>query len=655
MGQRAAKILVCSLHGLVRTVAFLAFAGGLLLCIAAYGIPGAWVQSRLDAALGTDALRLTVKHIAFRPRAGLILQDANLYDAASGRRLAGFSRGAFGLRLFASGTKRLRSATVEDLFVAQIDHSVPSDPDWRFPDLSKADLPDFREVALRFVRPDVLEVRLDAASGTLDAEDGVYRFHGLRGKAGADEAVEGEVALDLRQGVVTAALRGFVDHARLHGIYRALDFPVLEKYSRRFALDAPAWGDATFTVGLDKYRNLFDLSIHVISQKGGAYDGVPFDEGEGVIRCKGVWDAVTEIGPIVARRGGRVAATGSLRFDCPEDRLAFRVDSAGLFPGELLRLIDLPFTDALPLIVCQTPPAVSFEGSFPFLGEQRPDAIALEGRIDMPAGGVMEDVPFASASAAFSMADGVLSVRDATATLQHGGSLDGQVSLAIAPSAEYADLEAQLLLGEAALSDLLRPFDAETLTNCAVSGTLALKCRTDATLAESLSADYDLVVDGGLIGRLRLFAGLTDFISEHVPGVSAITDSNVAYAKGFARDGVFSIPKFSLTGDLFSVEGPVLYSLPEDRLDALLTAGLFKRNSAMGVMTRWAMFPVANLLGQFQVTGPLADPKWEMVTVVEKLWNVSTGEGWTPRTVEAPKEDASKQDDESFFSKLLPW
>lgn len=636
MAARLPPLLLKAAHALLWLLAAVALVVALALCALAYGVPGAWLQPRLDALVPEKVGRLTLRHAAFRPGAGLVLEGVALRDAEDGRVLASLGRGAFAFRLWGGGgvAERLRAVTLEKLFVAQIARSGESPeaeppPEARtpFPDLSAFPLPQLRGVRLRLTEPDVLEVRVREVTAILETtpDGGGLRFRDIRGTiAGEDEHAEADVTLDVHGGTVTAAIRGFIIQTRLNGIYRALDFPIIERYSDKFTLRAPAWADCAFTVGLDKYRNIFDLRVDIVSRDGGAYCGVPFDEAQGTIRCRGVWDAVTEIGPIVVRRGGKVAATGTLRFDCPNDRFAFAAEGNGLQPAEALRLIDMPFTEAIPPMHCTEPPALSIRGNIPLMSEQTPAGVVLQGHFSAPEGGRFERVPLASAEAGFAMTNGVFTLSDLRLGLPHGGTLQGTADIAVPPTAEYTDITTDFRAADASLADLLTPFGLNTLTNCVANGSVSLRCRTDATFATSLQSIFDLTVNGGLIGRLPLFAGLTDLVADAVPGVSSLTDASTVRLQGIAKDGVFSVPDFSLTGDLFSIEGPVSYDLPKDQVEALVIAGVFKRDTLMGTLTRWAAVPFTRLVWQIHVSGPLAEPKWHVLTFVEKLWDKVT-------------------------------
>ena len=628
--------LLQGLHALLWLVGFLAVLAILALCAAAYGIPGAWLQGFVDDAIPADFGRLTVERVAFRPGGGLVLMDAAFRDPG-GKVLGSFSRGAFGLRLMGGGpfAERLRDATVDDLYVAQIEYGEEETPsadaggeEKPFPDLSGVPVPQFRNVRLTLNRPDILEIKALRLTGNLTGEGGTLRFRDLRAEVEGDarQHIDADVVVDIHDAKVSATIRGFLMQTRLNGLWRAIDFPIIEEYSNNFALKAPAWGDCAFTVGFDPARDLFDLRIDLVSAEGGTYLGVPFDEAQCTIRTSGMWDSVTDIAPLVIRRGGDIAAIAALRFHIPSDRFVFRVESKALSPAECFRIIDAPsVTEAIPALACAAPPFLTLAGSLPLYAETTPASVNLQGYVEAPAGCTIGPVPLASASATLAMTNGVFALRGLRATLPQGGKVSGEVSFAIPASGDYADCSAAVRLDEASLGDLLTPFGLDSLTNSVATGFIDLRARTDETFPESIHAEYDVTLSGNLF-RLPLFAGLTNLLAEHIPGVSAITDSSVARLVGTADAGVFDIPDFRLDGDLLAIEGPARYDLPADALAAQVTAGNFKRDSVMGTLTRWATVPVNRFLWRVNVSGPIANPAWKITTFVGRFLDKALGE-----------------------------
>lgn len=623
------------LHGVLWLFGILVMLSLIAMGVLAYGIPGRWVEARINRVLPESVGKVTVGHLAFRPHTGLVITDFHLRRSSDNKILVAFSHANLEIHLFArnlTAAERVRNLSISDLYVAQIEwpENAPIDqvdtPHAPFPDLSKIEIPLFNNVALRLDRPMVLDISVKQLTGVLQTSaDGILHFEELHGILDNDkESVDATIAVDLHDAKLTARIFGNIYQTRVNGVYRALNFPIIEDYSNNFILNAPARGDCAFVVGFDKWRNLFDFRVDIIANGGGTYCGVPFDEAKGTILCKGIFDAVTTISPIVVRRNGHVAATGSLRFDCPADRFSFNAKGHGLSPEECLRLIDLPFTETIPAISSNLPPAVSIEGSIPLLTEQAPEHVILKGHVSIETC-MFDKIPLAAAEVELAMTNSVFSLTSLRATLPTRGVISGSVDITVPHSAEYVDIHAINQFQDAALSNLLTPFNIDTLTNSTINGSLDFRCRTDDTFLSSINGDCDLKLAGGLIGRLPLFAGFTDIMAEHVPGISAITDSSTAHLQGTITNGVFNLPDFSLSGDLFSIEGPVTYNIPENNINAKVIAGIFKRNTLMGELTRWASVPFSTLMMQIHVTGPFSNPQWHVLTLPEKILDKSFG------------------------------
>lgn len=628
------------IHGLLWVVIGLAAVLFLGLCAVAYGLRGSWVQGWLDERVPAEVGHLTFERLSYLPGRGLTVEALALRDRA-GKVLVGCSRAEVGLRIFSWGpwTGRLAQVTVWDLFVAQLEHDpnrqperTPLPPELRrpLPDFAALPIPDLPELPLHLIRPDVLEIRLDDMTGALVMDAATHRvtFRNLHGRIDQDgQWAEAEVLLDFLDASAKATIRGFIYQQRLNGIYRALDFPIIQAYSDLFTLRQPAWGDCSFTVGFDKYRNLFNLRVD-IAARAGDYCGVPFDEAEATIRCRGIWDAVTTIEPIIARRAGKIVAQGSLRFDCPAETFTFTAHGLGLQPRECFDLVHEPFTELIPDVTGTQPPEVVVTGSLPLLTEQTPGKIRLDGRFRFDHGGEAFGLAFKRLESEVTMTNGRLTFQNLSAEVGEAGTVTGRVALDIPESAEYADLDLALLLGKVPLNEILVAAGRapEKPVYSQVDGALTLGCRLDETLRESLSARFNLALEGGLVTRLPLFAGLTDLLAEYIPGISSLTDTSHVKLSGTADAGIFTIPDFSLTGDLLAIEGDVLYNLPQDQLFAEVMAGNFKRGSVMGTLTRWVTLPINRFLWKIRVTGPLSDPQWRIVTFVGNLWEKATGE-----------------------------
>ena len=105
-------------HGLFWVAGYLFAALFLLLCLAAYGIPGTWVQSVLDGVVPAETGRLTVERLSYRLSEGFILKRPLLCEP-DGHVLSSAERCAVDLRLlsFAGLADRVEGLSLDALYL----------------------------------------------------------------------------------------------------------------------------------------------------------------------------------------------------------------------------------------------------------------------------------------------------------------------------------------------------------------------------------------------------------------------------------------------------------------------------------------------------------------------------------------------------------
>ena len=593
----------------------------LLLCLAAYGIPGAWVQTFIDNAVPAETGRLTIERISYRLSEGFILERPLLCEP-DGHVLASAERCAVDLRFFsfAGLTDRieglsldtlylapefgtvtlehltadsgegltakaltvcaddgyvlarfdqafaklhegslahlpdlLESLSIDALYVAQIrydpnrviERELPP-PELRppFPDLSKIPLPNLKNLPIRLVDPDILEMRARVIEAFLTSGEGLVRLNGIRADVDGTgrQLAEADVLLDLPNALAKASIRGFIYHDNLNGLWRAIDLPIIEDYTSNATLNGPAWGDCAFTIGFNVYDDIFDLRANLIAPQGGTYLGVPFDEASGAIACHSIWYTKAEIGPIILRRDGRAVATCDFRIDAPANKLAFSVQSNGLSPEEFITFLELPESATIPSIEAEVPPSVDLSGHFPYYDDTTPSTIFLQGRIAAPQGGRIDKLNVASASATLSMRNGVLSFNGLDVTLPRGGTANGALSFTIPDDDTPSTLSAAIHLEDASLADLLGPYGQDALSKCVASGFVDLRGRLDEfSVPEAVAVSHEDLPRLRVLGQqAQLLKGkclrhiLVGVLAQHRGGVSVVC--HLGHRK--IRDGV---------------------------------------------------------------------------------------------------------------------
>ena len=74
-----------------------------------------------------------------------------------------------------------------------------------------------------------------------------------------------------------------------------------------------------------------------------------------------------------------------------------------------------------------------------------------------------------------------------------------------------------------------------------------------------------------------------------------------------------------VSGDVFAITGKGTYSMPEDNLNFTARVRLFKNDSLIGKLANPITWTFSKLLLEFKVYGPLDDPKWDYISVLERL------------------------------------
>ncbi len=611
----------------------------ILLSIAAYGIPGEWLQETFDRAIPKDVGKLKIEHLSYRPTRGLIVSNLVFYDAEGAvhevhPRLS-FSelQCKFSIFSFKPLTERVHTIVIDDLYVKQLQAGYVIT---ERPNFDGIRLPILKNTVVTLNRANILDIEGNYARGLLNMTSRRIEmtdiFVGIHRPNDTVENAHGSVVVDFDTKVANVNLTCLLHPHRLNGIWRAIDIPIVEEYTNYFKLNAPAFGSGEIVVGLDKFDDNFDFKATLSTTHGGRYRNTSFDSASCKLHSSGVLKCRTVFSEIKAWRKNAPnpqlpAASGSLSFDCGTNRFEFQASSNALSPKECLDVTELPFEEVFSILTLNAPPEFNIEGSIPFLTHPTPDQVFLNGTLALPKGGSIGNFVFdALDEASVGMTNATLSINHAKVKLPtEDGSLKGSISFKLPKDLSYTDVHAAFHATNAVLADLAAPFEATEIPDAKLTGFADLYFPTDDRFKTDLHGDFDLSATGELITHSFLFKGLLKLFADYIPGMSSLTDSSDATFKGTVDHGIVSIPDFSLTGNLLSIEGPITYDLPNDTLFGRLSAGNFKQGSIIGTLTRWATLRVNNYVWQIRVSGSMSDPQWHIETFVKKLWDKTLG------------------------------
>lgn len=127
-------------------------------------------------------------------------------------------------------------------------------------------------------------------------------------------------------------------------------------------------------------------------------------------------------------------------------------------------------------------------------------------------------------------------------------------------------------------------------------------------------------VTDGSIAQMPLFMGLTDFLSDKIPGVKGVVNQNHASIDFKIENGIFSSDNVVIEGDLFTINLAGTYDMVKDNLDVNVQVHVVKDDSVLGkYLIRPVTWVFTKLLMEFKLTGSLDDPNWEYVSVLDRV------------------------------------
>ena len=130
---------------------------------------------------------------------------------------------------------------------------------------------------------------------------------------------------------------------------------------------------------------------------------------------------------------------------------------------------------------------------------------------------------------------------------------------------------------------------------------------------------YDIEIDDDDIKNFITVGDVADYLAKNIPGISSLVDQSNAEMEGSISNGVIRASKILVSGDVFTITGSGTYSMPEDKLDITARVRIFKNNSIIGRLANPITWTFSKLLMEFKVYGSIDDPKWEYVSVIERL------------------------------------
>ena len=139
---------------------------------------------------------------------------------------------------------------------------------------------------------------------------------------------------------------------------------------------------------------------------------------------------------------------------------------------------------------------------------------------------------------------------------------------------------------------------------------------------ELLDGEGHLKMENGHLARINMFSGLTDLLANRVPGVKSLVDQSYGSCDYTIEKGVLRTDNARIDGTLFSIRMSGTFDCVKDNLDFTVRVQFTKNESFMAKLASPITWTFSKLLMEFRLTGSAQDPKWEYVSVLDRVMDV---------------------------------
>ena len=435
--------------------------------------------------------------------------------------------------------------------------------------------------------------------------------------------LRGEFSMNLDQQKIRTDVSGEVKQTQVRPFVETMDIPSALPYIDAFT-DLAEPVPARLVLEADLVTKDIDLRID-LKPRSGRYNGVPIDVADGTVSFESRHAgtnrtyAVKVDLPYAADGDGRTLR-GDLCVDNTSGpyRLGFGVVSELAFP-DAVSVVGLVSPDDLKALRCDTPPRVAVKGKCCTEPEDWA-ANDLAGTFSLRSG-TLSGFRMRDADATFSLKGDVLDAQ-LRATGKTGGLLDLGCKVAFGGFADGAarfDAKAKYRGGSLEeLADVLSMDLGDR--NGVVDWDFEVSGPANEGATAGLNGKGTLKISDGHLAQMKLFAGLTELLAEKIPGVSFLVNQTQASADYTITNGVFESDNIYIEGGLISIKGWGRYDIPKDNLDFTARVQFLKNESLMGKIIHPVTFPFTKLLLEYKVDGPVDDPKWRYIKILDRIF-----------------------------------
>ena len=488
------------------------------------------------------------------------------------------------------------------------------------------EIPDVPSFSLTLIRPDVLGIAPEKVVATVRTNPRRAEFNDVCVSwPDIDRAmsVNGSAHIDFDEQRFHAVARGEARQSHIRPLLVTLDVPCAISYMDAFTgVTEPVPVSASWDVNLVNNDFRMHLDLHPML---GRYNGVPMRRVDGELGLEVCTrgtnlNCLTTIGPLSALDPKGRTLDGRLAVVVTNDvtRLEFDAKS-GLALKDILSIADCLNDGTLDCVSCETPPEVTVSGTLmPDPAKQAENNI--HGTVSF-ARGVFLESPVEDVSFSYSYVGDTISFDNISLRGKEGGRYTGKAKLHVpASDPDSASFSLVFSCRNGSLGEIAEALGSDFGgRHGVVNSEVEVTGPISTNLYPYINGRGRVRVTEGRLAQMKLFMGLTDYLAANVPGVASLVNQSQASVDYTITNGVFASNNILIEGDVFSIKAAGTYDISADKLDFTVRLQLLKNDSFLGKLDHPVMFPFTKLLLEFKVTGSAEDPKWDYISVLDRI------------------------------------
>ena len=141
---------------------------------------------------------------------------------------------------------------------------------------------------------------------------------------------------------------------------------------------------------------------------------------------------------------------------------------------------------------------------------------------------------------------------------------------------------------------------------------------------EVLNGHGHVEINNGQLMRMKGFRGLLKAMPSIAPAISWFSDSKQASCDYVIENGVVKTDNTYIEGSTFSIKMYGQMDTATGTLDYTTRVQFTKKDSISGMILHPLTWPFTKLLLEFRLTGTADNPKWEYISVLDRVLDVIT-------------------------------